>query len=82
VDLQVKDRERFAGKPYLEIPVAKAMHGAQALINQLLEQIENGTAAKVGEGSAAAPAAEKTEKAQKPASEKKGGFLGGLFGKK
>jgi PTS system fructose-specific IIC component len=82
VDLEVKDRSRFNGKPYIEIPVAKAMHGAQALINQLLEQIENGTAAKVGEGSSAAPAVEKTEKASKPASEKKGGFFGGLFGKK
>ncbi|CAB4610619.1 unannotated protein [freshwater metagenome] len=82
VDLQVKDRERFNGKPYLEVPVAKAMHGAQALINQVLEAAANGTAPKVGEGSSAAPAAEKTEKAPKPASEKKGGFLGGLFGKK
>ncbi len=82
VDLQVKDRERFNGKPFLEVPVAKAMHGAQALINQLLEQIENGTAKKVGEGSSAAPVAEKAEKAPKPTSEKKGGFLGGLFGKK
>ena len=82
VDLEVKDRQRFNGKPYLEVPVAKAMHGAQALINQLLESIENGTAKKVGEGSAAAPAAEKAKKAAKPASEKKGGFFGGLFGKK
>ena len=82
VDLQVKDRERFNGKPFIEIPVAKAMHGAQALVTQLLEQIENGTAKKVGEGPSAAPAAEKAEKASKPTSEKKGGFLGGLFGKK
>jgi len=83
VDLQVKDRDRFNGKPFIEVPVAKAMHGAQALINQLLESIENGTAKKVGDGSSAAPAAEKkTEKAAKPASGKKGGFLGGLFGKK
>ena len=83
VDLQVKDRDRFNGKPYLEVPVAKAMHGAQALINQLLESIENGTAKTVGKEASAAPAAEKkTEKAAKPASGKKGGFLGGLFGKK
>ena len=82
VDLEVKDRARFNGKPYLEVPVAKAMHGAQALINQVLEAAANGTAAKVGEGSSAAPVAEKTKKADKPSSEKKGGFLGGLFGKK
>jgi PTS system fructose-specific IIC component len=80
VDLEVKDRDRFNGKPYVEVPVAKAMHGAQALVTQLLESIENGTAKKVGEGSSAK--AEKEKKADKPASEKKGGFLGGLFGKK
>ena len=82
VDLEVKDRSRFNGKPYLEVPVAKAMHGAQALINQVLEAAANGSAPKVGQGSSAAKAAEKTEKAAKPTSEKKGGFLGGLFGKK
>lgn len=82
VDLQVKDRDRFNGKPYVELPVAKAMHGAQAIITKLLEDVANGSAPKVGVGSAAAPAAEKTKKADKPASEKKGGFLGGLFGKK
>lgn len=80
VDLEVKDRARFNGKPYVQVPVAKAMHGAQALVTQLLESIENGTANKVGQESSAK--AEKKEKAEKPASEKKGGFLGGLFGKK
>lgn len=82
VDLEVRDRARFNGKPYLEVPVAKAMHGAQALINQVLEAAANGTAPKVGEGSSAEKSVEKEKKAPKPTSEKKGGFLGGLFGKK
>lgn len=83
VDLEVKDRDRFNGKPYIEVPVAKAMHGAQALINQVLEAAANGTAAKVGQGSAAKVAEKQEEKTAKPApAQKKGGFLGGLFGKK
>ena len=78
VDLEVNGRERFAGKPYLEIPVAKAMNGAEALITQLLESVANGTAPKIG---ATVPKSEKPAAKEKPAGEKKGLF-GGLFGKK
>jgi PTS system fructose-specific IIB component len=78
VDLQVNGRERFAGKPYLEIPVAKAMNGAEALITQLLESVANGTAPKVG---GRIPKSEKPVSKDKPAGENKGLF-GGLFGKK
>lgn len=78
VDLEVNGRERFAGKPYLEIPVAKAMNGAEALITQLLESVANGTAPKVGDPVAKV---EKPAKEPKQAGEKKGLF-GGLFGKK
>lgn len=82
VDLQVRGRERFNGKPYIEVPVSKAMHGSQALINQLLEQIENGTAAKVAEGASADAANQPFGQALKPATAKKSGFFSGLFGKK
>lgn len=78
VDLEVNGKDRFNGKPYLQVPVAKAMNGAEGLVNQLLESIEKGTAAKVGSD---APKAAKAEKEEKPAGEKKGLF-GGLFGKK
>lgn len=78
VDLEVNGRDRFAGKPYLEIPVAKAMNGAEALIEKLLESVANGTAPKVGD---AVAKAEKPAKEPKQAGEKKGLF-GGLFGKK
>jgi PTS system fructose-specific IIC component len=79
-DLEVKDRDRFAGKPYIEVPVAKAMKDATNIINQVLEAVANGSAAKVG-GAAPAPKAEPAASADKPA-EKKGGLFGGLFGKK
>jgi fructose PTS system EIIB component len=79
VDLEVNGRERFAGKPYVEVPVAKAMNGAEGIITALLESIEKGTAAKVGEQAAKPDKPAKEAKAD--AGEKKGLF-GGLFGKK
>ncbi|MEY4993136.1 MAG: hypothetical protein RIS82_258 [Actinomycetota bacterium] len=82
VDLEVVGRERFNGKPYVEVPVAKAMRGATALITEVLEAAANGTAKRVGNEVSAAQPAEKEKAAEKPSSEKKGGFLGGLFGKK
>lgn len=78
VDLEVNGRDRFAGKPYLEVPVAKAMNGAEALIEQLLDSVAKGTAPKVG---ASAPKSEKPATKEKASGEKKGLF-GGLFGKK
>lgn len=84
VDLEVKGRDRFNGKPYIQVGVAKAINGSVGLINQVLEAAANGTAAKVGDGAPAkseAPAA--APKAPKEPSEKKsGGLFGGLFGKK
>jgi PTS system fructose-specific IIC component len=80
-DLEVKDRARFAGKPYVHVGVAKAIKGSVDLINGVLEAAANGTAAKVEGNTAAAPKAEE-KKAPKADSEKKGGFFGGLFGKK
>lgn len=79
VDLEVNGRDRFAGKPYVQVGVAKAISGATGLITNLLEAVEAGTAPKVGAAAPAAP--EKETKAEKP-SEKKGGLFGGLFGKK
>ena len=84
VDLEVKGRDRFNGKPYIQVGVAKAINGSVGLINQVLEAAANGTAAKVGDGAPAkseAPAA--APKAPKdPTQKKPGGLFGGLFGKK
>jgi PTS system fructose-specific IIC component len=81
VDLSVKGRERFAGKPYIELGVAKVIGGDKGVnvMNEFIAAIEAGTAAKVaGEAPAAAPKEE--PKAEKPKGEKKKGFFGGLFG--
>jgi len=80
VDLEVNGRDRFNGKPYVQVGVAKAMGaGATNIINGLLEAIANGTAPIVGE---AAPVAQKKEATEKKPADKKGGLFGGLFGKK
>jgi len=47
VDLDVTGRDRFVGKPYLHVDVAAAINGAKGLIEQLLGQIRDGTAATV-----------------------------------
>ena len=81
VDLSVKGRERFAGKPYVELGVAKVIGGDKGVnvLNEFIAAIEAGTAPIVaGEAPAAAPVEE--PKAEKPAGEKKKGFFGGLFG--
>jgi PTS system fructose-specific IIC component len=79
VDLGVGGMERFNGKPYVQVPVAKALRGSEELITTLIEQASNGTAPRVGEAVASAPAKDKSSDSDK--GEKKG-FLGGLFGKK
>ncbi len=80
VDLGVKGRERFAGKPFVELGVAKVIGGDKGVnvLNDLIAAIEAGSAPLVA---GSAPVAAKEEpKAEKPAGEKKKGFFGGLFG--
>jgi fructose PTS system EIIB component len=77
VDLEVKDRERFNGKPYIQVGVAKAMKDAVGLVEQVLAGAADGTAPKVGEA-VAKPVEDKTSSEPKA---KKNGFLGGLFKK-
>jgi len=77
VDLEVQGKERFNGKPYIQVPVAKAMKDAAGLVEKVLAAAADGTAGIVGEKSPAKPAEEKSNDSGK----KSGGFLGGLFGK-
>jgi fructose-specific phosphotransferase system IIB component len=80
VDLPVKGLERFAGKPFVEVGVAKVIGGDKGVnvMNDFIAAIQAGTASKV---SGEAPAPKKEEpKAEKPEGEKKKGFFGGLFG--
>ena len=81
VDLPVKGRERFAGKPFVELGVAKVIGGDKGVnvLNELIAAIEASTAPIVaGAAPVAAPVEE--PKAEKPKGEKKKGFFGGLFG--
>jgi PTS system fructose-specific IIC component len=81
VDLEVKGRDRFAGKPYIQLGVAKVIGGDKGVnvLTEFIAAIEAGTAAKLAAAPAAAPAVEKP-KVEKPKGEKKKGFFGGLFG--
>lgn len=81
VDLEVKGRERFAGKPYIQLGVAKVIGGDKGVnvLTEFIAAIEAGTAAKISGAAPAAPAAAEP-KAEKPKGEKKKGFFGGLFG--
>jgi PTS system fructose-specific IIB component len=77
VDLEVKDRHRFNGKPYLQTGPSKAMKDAAGLIEQVLSAAADGTAGKVGDNAPASDA----DKPSENTGEKKGGFFGSLFGK-
>ena len=76
-DLEVKDRDRFNGKPFLQTVPSKAIKDAAGLIEQVLAAAADGSADKVGSSPAKA-----AEAPAKEAGEKKGGLFGGLFGKK
>lgn len=81
VDLEVKGRERFAGKPFIQLGVAKVIGGDKGVnvLTEFIAAIEAGTAAKLAAAPVAAPVVEKP-KVEKPKGEKKKGFFGGLFG--
>ena len=74
-DLEIIGRDRFAGKPFLHVDVATAIHGSTDLIQQLLGQISDGTALRVN---VAQP--EESVPAKSESGHKKKGFFGKLFG--
>ncbi len=51
-DLEVQNRDRFAGKPTIDVGVKKAVHDATGVLNQAIAAVESGPVAD-----AAAPAA-------------------------
>jgi fructose PTS system EIIBC or EIIC component len=53
-DVEVRDRDRFAGKPVIQVPVKQAIHGATTLIEQARAA---GVAGPAPTAAAAAPAA-------------------------
>lgn len=74
-DLEISGRDRFAGKPYLQVEVSAAINGSTDLIQQLLGQIRDGTAERVD---IAQPA--ESIPAEPESGPKKKGFFGKLFG--
>lgn len=80
-DLEVKDRGRFAGKPFLQIGVSKALADAENVVAQAVSSIA--TLPKDGGAAPAVPkAAPAAEKAPKKDSGEKPGFFSRLFGSK
>lgn len=75
-DLEVQGKDRFAGKPFIELPVAKALKDGVGCVEAALAALADGTAGIVGEKEPAKAAKEDSSE------EKSGGFFGGLFGKK
>lgn len=77
-ELEIKQRNRFNGKPFIHVGVSKALAEADKVIAEAVKSAQDGTAQIVGEGEAA-PAAT-APKAEKPAAGEKKGFFGKLFG--
>lgn len=77
VDLEITWRDRFAGKPFLHVDVATAINGSTDLIQQLLGQIQDGTAKRID---VALPVDTTPTRPQN--SSKKKGFVAKLFGKR
>ena len=52
VDVEVRDRYRFEGKPIVQVPVKKAISDAAAIIEQAVEAARNAPATVAGAGTA------------------------------
>lgn len=78
VDLEVKDRDRFAGKPFLELGVSKALADADGTIARAVASATDGSAPLVA-GRAPAPAP--VAPAKESSGESSTGFFGRLFGR-
>ena len=76
VDLEVIDRDRFAGKPYLEVNVAAAINGSVEIMEELIARITDGTAARFVAADKLAESALSVSGNKPP----KKGFFARLFG--
>jgi len=74
-DLEVKQKSRFNGKPYVAVGVSKALADAPGIVAEAVKSATDGTAPLVGEAVAksAAPKAPKAE------GDEKKGFFKKLF---
>ncbi len=51
-DLEVKDRDRFAGKPVVDVGVKKAVHDPNGVIAQAVAAVESGVVPAAAPGGA------------------------------
>lgn len=79
-DLEVKNKSRFNGKPFLQIGVSRALADADAVIKQAAIAATSGKAPKVGESGGAKSAAPKSSSAYN--GQARPGFFARLFGKR
>ena len=79
VDLEVKGRNRFNGKPFVQIGVSKALADADAVIASAVAAA-SGSGPRVGDGEPAAPKAAAPAAAKKADDGEKKGFFKKLFG--
>lgn len=76
-DLEVKNKARFNGKPFLQIGVSKVLADADAVLTQAIATASSEKSPKYGDGSSAKSSTSKTDKAGS-----EGGLLKRLFGNK
>lgn len=57
-DLEVRDKQRFAGKPFVDVGVKKAVHDAPGVIAAAVAAVEAAGAGAAGDGTAVAGAGE------------------------
>jgi fructose PTS system EIIBC or EIIC component len=61
-DLEVKDRQRFAGKPVIDVGVKKAVHDPNGVIAQAVAAVESGVVPAAAAGGASAAPVTKVDK--------------------
>ena len=74
-DLEVKQKSRFNGKPYVAVGVSKALADAPGIVAEAVKSATDGTAPLVGEAVAKSSA----PKAPKAEGDEKKGFFKKLF---
>ena len=79
-DLEVKNKSRFNGKPFLQVGVSRALADGDSVIKQAVVAATSGKAPKVGESGSGKAASTNPSGAAKKDSQS--GFFSRLFGKR
>ncbi len=76
-DLEVKNKARFNGKPFVQIGVSKVLADADSVLAQAISTASSEKTPKYGEGSSSKTSSSKTDKGGS-----EGGLLKKIFGNK